>query len=42
MNQQMLKNIYEALGSLRFIYHGRRMFVSLNEESGEYKLLADY
>lgn len=42
MNQQLLKNIYEALGSLRFIYHGRRMFVSRNEETGEYKMFADY
>ena len=42
MNQQMLKNIYEALGSLSFIYKGRVMFVSKNEETGEYKLFNKY
>lgn len=41
MEQNLLKNIYEAFGSLRFEYKGKRCFVSYNEETDEYKLLRD-
>lgn len=39
MTQQLLKNIYDAFGSLEFRYKGRLMYVSLNAETGEYELL---
>lgn len=37
MTQDQLKNIYEALGELKFRYHGQLMYVRLTE-SGEYEL----
>lgn len=39
MNQQMLKNIYEALGSLQFRYKGRLMQVTHNVLTDEYSLI---
>lgn len=42
MEQNLLKNIYEALGSTVFVYKGKRCFVSKNEETGEYKLFNQF
>lgn len=40
MTQEMLRNIYEALGSMRFKYHGKMMYVLQDNATGEYELHA--
>jgi predicted small secreted protein len=40
MNQQLLKNIYDAFGEMTFVYRGRIMFVAKDEATGQYELKA--
>lgn len=42
MNQYLLKNIYDALGSTLFRYNGQIVFVSYDDETGEYRLVNKY
>lgn len=40
MDQSALKYIFETLGSIRFKYHGKMMYVLQDNVTGEYELHA--